>query len=149
MRRVWLGGVALGALVVGPGLRPGGLLSLDLVVGPRIPVPPEVWGTGPEFPRRIPYGIVLAWLSRLVGGPVVMKATIVLAVAAAFVGAYRLAAATPVAARVGAGLVYAVSPFTLTRIGAGHVGLLLAVAALPWALPWVLLPAPPITSGPA
>ena len=137
---MWLAGVLAGVAVIGPALRPGSLLSLDLVVTPRIPVPPGVWGLGPELPRRVPYGVVLAWLSTVATGPLAAKAFLLAAVAVAFVGATRLAADAPALARLGAGLVYALSPFLLTRIGAGHLGVVAAHAVLPWALPVLLRP---------
>ena len=137
----WVTGLAAGAAVLGPALRPGSLLSLDLVGTPRIPVPPGIWGLGPELPRRIPYGVVLAWGSSLLSGPVVAKALLLAAVAIAFAGAVRLAAGAPQVARLGAGAIYALSPFMLTRIGAGHLGVVAAHAVLPWALPVLLRPA--------
>lgn len=137
----WLCGVALGIAVVGPGLAPGGLLSLDLVATPTIPVPSGIWGAGPDLPRRVPYGVVVAWLSHVVGGPLTIKLLLVACVSSAFAGAAHLVRGQPAATRAAAGLLYALSPFTLTRIGAGHIGLLLGMAVLPWALPWLLRPA--------
>ncbi|MEY2478209.1 MAG: hypothetical protein QOG87_3524 [Actinomycetota bacterium] len=137
---VWLAGVLAGVAVLGPALRPGSLLSLDLVITPRIPVPSGVWGLGPDLPRRVPYGLLLSWGSAALSGPVVAKVLLVAAVAVAFVGATRLAVGTPAVARVGAGVAYALSPFLLTRIGAGHLGVVLAYALLPWAVPALLRP---------
>jgi hypothetical protein len=125
---------------MGPALRPGSLLSLDLVLLPTIPVPPGVWGLGPELPRRVPYGAVLAWLSAVVTGPFAGKALIVVSVAAACAGAIRLADAAPPAARLGAGLLYGLSPFLLTRVGVGHLGVVAAAGVLPWAVPALLRP---------
>ena len=136
----WLAGLATGALVLGPGLGPGSLLSLDLVLTPRIPVPPGVWGLGPPLPQRVPLSVPLAWVSSVAGGPATGKALIVVAVAAAFAGAARLAAAAPLPARLGAGLLYAAGPFAVTRIAAGHLNVLVALAVLPWALPRLLAP---------
>jgi hypothetical protein len=129
-----------GIAVLGPALRPGSLLSLDLVLVPRIPVPAGVWGLGPDLPRRVPYGVVLAWGSRVLTGPAVGKVVLLLAIATAVVGAARLVEDEPAAVRLGAGLLYGLSPFVLTRVGAGHVGMVLAVAVLPWALPTLLRP---------
>ena len=137
----WCAGALAAVATLGPALGPGSLLNLDLVLLPRIPVPPGIWGLGPELPRRVPYGLALAWASNLVGGPVAGKALLLAAVAAACVGAMRLAAGAPPVARVGAGLLYALSPFLLTRIGVGHLGVVVAFAALPWALPTLLRPA--------
>jgi hypothetical protein len=137
----WGGGVLAAVAALGPALRPGSLLSLDLVLLPTIPVPPGVWGLGPELPRRVPYGVVLAWASSVVTGPFAGKALIVVSIAAAVAGAMRLTDAAPPAARAGAGLLYGLSPFLLTRIGAGHLGIVASVAVLPWALPVLLRPA--------
>jgi hypothetical protein len=136
----WVAGLAAGAAVLGPGLGPGSLLSLDLVLTQRIPVPPGVWGLGPPLPQRVPLSVPLAWLSSLAGGPAVGKALVVVAVAAAFAGAVRLAVGAPLAARVGAGLLYAAGPFAVTRVAAGHLNVLVALAVLPWALPSLLAP---------
>lgn len=137
----WAVGAGAAVAVLGPALRPGSLLSLDLVLVPRIPVPSGVWGLGPELPRRVPYGVVLAWASNVVGGPAAGKALIAFAIAVAVVGATRLVRDSPPLIRVGAGLVYGLSPFLLTRIGAGHLGVVTAFAVLPWALPVLLRPA--------
>ncbi|MDQ1403427.1 MAG: hypothetical protein QOG03_1743, partial [Actinomycetota bacterium] len=61
---------------------------------------------------------------------------------AAFAGACRLAArwGCPTALQAVAGAVFALSPFLLTRVGAGHWGLVAAVGILPWAIPELLEP---------
>lgn len=137
----WAVGAGAAVAVLGPALRPGSLLSLDLVLVPRVPVPSGVWGLGPELPRRVPYGVALAWASNVVGGAAAGKALLGLAIAGAVVGATRLVRDAPPLVRLGAGLVYGLSPFLLTRIGAGHLGVVAAFAILPWALPVLLRPA--------
>lgn len=136
----WLLGVAMAVVVIGPGLRGGAMLNLDLVISPEIPVPRGVWGLGPDLPRRVPLGLVLAWVSSLVGGPRAAVVLFGLCLTVAFVGAWRLAQATPPWCRFGSGLLYALSPFTLTRLGVGHWMLVAAVAVLPWALPHLVRP---------
>lgn len=136
----WLLGMAVAAVVLGPALRGGAMLNLDLVITPEVPVPRGVWGLGPDLPRRVPLGVVLAWASSLVGGPRAAVFLFGLCLTVAFVGAWRLAQATPAWCRFGSGLVYALSPFTLTRLGVGHWMLVAAVAVLPWALPHLLRP---------
>jgi hypothetical protein len=136
----WAVGIGAGLAVLGPALRGGSLLSLDLVVTPRIPMPRGVWGLGPELPRRVPLTAALAWMSTVIGGPTAWKLAAVAAVAGACAGAWRLAAGAPRICRLGAGLLYALSPFTLTRLGVGHLGLVVAMAMLPWALPTLLQP---------
>ena len=51
-----------------PAFKRGSLLFFDLVLTPRIPVPAGAWGLGPQLPRRMPLGLVLAWASTVVGG---------------------------------------------------------------------------------
>src|SRR4051812_18266715 len=137
----WLAAVALALLVLGPALAPGSLLNLDLVFAPTIPVPHGVWALGPELSRRVPLGVALAWMSTIVGGPLTGKVLLGGAVVVAFVGVWRLLPDAGVATRLGAGVLYAASPFTLTRVAVGHWGVLAALAVLPWALPVLLRPA--------
>ncbi len=149
----WAWGVGLVAalVVVGPGLRPGAWLNLDLVVTDVTPVPRGVWGLGPELPRRVPFALPFAWLSALVPGELPWKVAAVVALAAATAGTWRLVArwapSTSTWARAGAGLLAGVGPFATTRLGAGHLGMTFALALLPWALPALLAPTrrPPAT----
>jgi hypothetical protein len=136
----WLAGAAGGLAVVGPAFGAGVLFNLDLVVTSKMPVPRGIWGMGSLPPRDIPYWLPVAWASHLIGA----RAGAVFFVAAftvAFVGAYRLAAGNPVICRLGAGALYAFSPFLLTRVAVGHTGVVAASAVLPWALPSLLGPA--------
>ena len=137
----WAAGVALGLAVLGPAARSGSLLNYDLVLLPELRVPSGVWGLGPDLPRRLPLLVPLGWASAVGLSDVVGKALLVAALAAAFVGSARLAHGAPLAARVLAGGLYALSPYTLTRVGVGHLALVVAIAVLPWALPSLLRPA--------
>jgi hypothetical protein len=137
----WLAGVVLAVVVVGPGLAPGSLLNLDLVLTPVFPVPRGIWALGPELSRRVPLGVFVAWASVVVGGPLAGKVLLLASLSAAFVGVYRLADGAGTLARVGAGLLYAAGPFTLTRVAVGHLGLVAAMALLPWAARALLRPA--------
>ena len=137
----WASGAGGGLVVLGPALGGGSLLNLDLVVTPRVRLPPGVWGLGPELPRRVPLMAPIAALSHVVPGPAVWVALVAFAVAAGCAGVYRLADGAQPVARLGAGLFYALSPFVLTRIGVGHTSLVVATAILPWALPTLLTPA--------
>lgn len=136
----WVAGVAVGLLVLGPALAPGALFNLDLVLTPVIPVPQGVWGLGPELPRRLPFMVPLAWVSSVVDGAAAAKAALVALFAAAFVGAQRLVGDREVLTRLGAGLLYASSPFLVTRVATGYLGVALVAAVLPWALPRLLRP---------
>ncbi|MBV8981522.1 MAG: hypothetical protein JO086_11530, partial [Acidimicrobiia bacterium] len=136
----WLAGAVLALLVLGPALAPGSLLNLDLVLTPTIPVPRGMWALGPELSRRVPLGAALAWASTLLGGAVAGKALLGVAIALAFAGAWRLLPDAPTAARLGAGVLYAASPFMLTRVAVGHWSVAAALAVLPWALPVLVRP---------
>jgi hypothetical protein len=140
----WGLGLVAALVVVGPGLRPGSWLNLDMVVTPITPVPRGVWGLGPELPRRVPYALPLAWLSSVVDSTWVVKAMVVVSIAAAVAGAWNLAARwfddLPWFSRAGAGLLYGLSPFLLTRLGVGHIPLVMAMGILPWAVPSLFEP---------
>ena len=137
----WVAGLVLGLIVVGPVLRPGALLNLDLVVTDVIPVPPSVWGLGPELPRRLPFFLPLAWLSTVVDGAFLVKVLMVVAITVAFRGMHRLCQDAAPAAALAASTLYAAGPFLATRLLTGHLGTALAMAILPWALPTLLHPA--------
>lgn len=139
----WILGAAAAVAAIGPGLGSGSLLSLDLVLTPTMPVPPGMWGLGPELPRRVPLGAVLGWLSPLVGGATAGKALLVVCIAAGVAGASRLARSwgAESLAAAAAGLVYGLSPFVLTRLGAGQWGVLAATGVLPWVAERLVRPA--------
>ena len=137
----WAIGALTGAAVLGPALAPGSLFNLDLAVSNQVEVPESLWGLGPELPRRGPFYVFIAAGSWLGAGAGAWKALAVAAVASAFAGIVRRTADLPVLLRVGSGWVYALSPFLLTRLGVGHLGLVLAMALLPHALPALARPA--------
>ncbi|MCU1370926.1 MAG: hypothetical protein JWO77_2120 [Ilumatobacteraceae bacterium] len=144
----WALGVMLGLVVVGPGLSGGSLLSLDLLVTPDIPVPNGVYGLGPALSQRVPLFAILGVGSAAVGGPVITKVFLVVCLATGFAGAARLVrvmapAGTEVGAlgQVAAGVLWAVGPYALTRVGVGHINLVWVVAVLPWVLPRLCRPA--------
>ena len=130
----WLVGLVGSLLLLGPALGPGSLLNLDLVSVPDLPVPHGVWGLGPELPRRVPLGLLLAWLSRIIGGDAAVKSLMVVGLTVAFAGMYRFVRRPGVTAAA-AGVLYAFGPFLLTRVAVGHLMILWTLALLPWALP--------------
>jgi hypothetical protein len=136
----WALGLVVAVVWLGPALGPGSLFNLDLILPQEVPVPRGAWGLGPELPRRVPFMLPAAWLSPLVGGDTVGKAMLVATIGVAFVGAYRLVADRSRLAAVGAGLVFSLSPFLLTRLAVGHVMIALSMALLPWAYPTLLRP---------
>lgn len=133
-------GALLGLLVLGPALAPGALFSLDLILPESIPVPRGAWGLGPELPRRVPLMLPFAWLSPVMSAPMLMKTAVVVAIAAGFVGVYRIVEPTSRWAAIGAATFFAANPFLLTRIAAGHLMIVFAMAMLPWCYPVLLRP---------
>jgi len=153
----WLVGLGVAVVMLGPSLAPGPLFNLDLILPPRVPVPRGVWGLGPELPRRVPLWLLIAWVSPLIGGDTAGKLLMLGSIVLAFVGAYRLAmgemgswrngAASFLGDRprsrfvgYGAGLLYAVNPFLLTRLDVGHFMIVVPMALLPWVVPTLLEP---------
>jgi len=136
---IWLVGLVWSLLLLGPALGPGSLLNLDLISVPNLPVPRGVWGLGPELPRRVPLGLISAWLSPVIGGDAAVKLMMVVGLTVAFVGMCRLVRRPGITA-VAAGALYAFGPFLLTRVAVGHLMVLWTMALLPWALPDLLEP---------
>lgn len=137
----WLAGATVGLLVLGPALAPGALFNLDLVLTPVIPVPQGVWGLGPELPRRLPFMLPLAWASAVVDGAAAAKVALVALFALAFAGAARLVRGRGTPTVAAAGLLYGASPFLVTRVATGYLGVALMAAVLPWVLPRLARPA--------
>lgn len=135
---MWLIGVLGGVAALGRAILPGGILHIDFVLLPHAPIPSGFWGLGPELPRRTPLLLPLAWLDPVVGSVVAGKLLVIAVLAAAFVGACRLAAGAALPWRLAAGLLYAFGPFALTRLSVGHLFVLATMAALPWVAPWIL-----------
>lgn len=137
---IWIIGVIGAVVAVGPLLGPGAVLDLDFVLLPHAPVPNGLWALGPELPRRMPVMLPIAWSDPVVGSVVAGKAMVVLALAASFVGATRLAGSVPMPWRCAAGVLYAFGPFAMPRVAVGHLFVLVAMAVLPFALPHLLRP---------
>ena len=133
-------GVLVGVAVLGPALGPGGLFNLDLVITPFLSMPRGVWGLGPELPRRALLDVAMASVSGLGLSGVAWRAIMLGAFASAFAGAARLAGPARPVVRAGAGLLYSLSPFLVTRVAIGHSALVVATALLPWALPTLAAP---------
>jgi hypothetical protein len=132
---------ALGSLLIlGPFFRGGVLLGLDVAVLPTMNVPSGVWGLGPELPRRGLWLVPTSWLGQLVGGTRAVALLLAMALTCGFVGAARLSARAPKICRVGSGALYAFSPFVFTRIGVGHLSLVIAMGILPFAIDALLHP---------
>src|ERR1700712_3690198 len=90
--RLLTGGVVLLAAVVilAPALRPGYVLTYDMVFVPRQPLVRDLVGLGWATPRAVPSDLVVALLSHIVPGQIVQKLALVGIVAGAGWGAARL-----------------------------------------------------------
>jgi hypothetical protein len=139
-----LGGVLLGCLVVGWPFRSGAMLNMDLVVFDHVPERGTWLGPANDLPRRsIVFGAI-ARGSQIVSGVTLVRIWMVIIVAAAYSGAVHMltsrgrSTALPLA--LGAASLYALSPYLLTRMGVGHLGLATAYALMPWALGALLHP---------
>ncbi len=146
----WSVGLVVALVVLGPALAPGPLFNLDLILPPDVPVPRGIWALGPELPRRVPLWLPVAWLSPLIGGATAGKLLMVAVIVIGFVGAHRLTTgrfgdgsarlARAELAGYGAGLLFVLNPFFLTRLDVGHLMIAVPMALLPWVLPTLLRP---------
>ncbi|PSR68111.1 hypothetical protein C8258_11660 [Nocardia sp. MDA0666] len=127
--------LALALIVVGPLLGPGYLLLRDGVSTPRSYATDAALGLGDAAPRAVPQDGLLAALSVVVDGGIVVKAILVLALTAAGWGAARLAHSllrVSLAPQLVAATVAIWNPYVAERLLQGHWSLLAGYAALPW-----------------
>ncbi|MFI9405326.1 hypothetical protein [Nocardia sp. NPDC052316] len=125
----------LALLIVGPLLGSGYLLLRDAVSTPRSYPTDSALGLGDAAPRAVPQDAVLAWLSPVVDGGVIVKAILLVALWAAGYGAAVLARellGVPVGAQLVATTVALWNPYVAERLLQGHWSLLAGYAALPW-----------------
>ncbi|WP_371856016.1 hypothetical protein [Nocardia alba] len=123
-------------IIVGPLAGSGYLLLRDAVSTPRSFLTDSALGVGAAAPRAVPQDAVLAALSLVIDGGILVKATLIVALWSAGYGAAVLARRF-VRASTGAQLVAATlalwNPYVAERLLQGHWSLLTGYAALPWA----------------
>ena len=127
--------LVLALLVLGPLLGSGYLLLRDAVSTPRSYATDAALGLGDAAPRAVPQDVLLAALTHVVDGGVVVKAILVLALTAAGWGAARLARAllgVSLAPQLVAATIAIWNPYVGERLLQGHWSLLAGYAALPW-----------------
>lgn len=129
-----LAGTVLAVLALGPGLRPGYLLSYDMVVVPREPWRAALAGWHGAFPRAVPSDLVLALLSRPIPADVTEKLLIGSVFVLACTGVSALLASEHWIARISAGVFFAWNPYVAERLVLGQWALLLGYGGLPWVL---------------
>lgn len=127
--------LALTLLVTGPLLGPGYLLLRDAVSTPRSYLTDSALGLGDAAPRAVPQDALIATLSTVIDGGLIVKTILLLAIWLAGWGAATL---TRHLLHVGLGpqLVAATvtiwNPYVAERLLQGHWSLLTGYAALPW-----------------
>lgn len=158
-------GLALGLLVLGPGLAPGFLLSYDMVFVPEPPFSAALLGLTGGPARAVPSDAAITVAARVIPSDILQKLILLLIFALACAGAAALlrdgwrqatGRPAPALACLVSGVFFAWNPYLAERLLIGQWALLLGYAALPWVLrqictgpvrlqPWrlliVLLPA--------
>jgi len=132
----WTCSLAVGLVLIGPLLAPGALFQLDRSLVPDEAFPIGTFGLGPEIPRDVPLRSLLWFPGSIFGHVAVGKALMVLSVAGAGAGMFHLS--RRFTGRFGAStaaILYATSPFLLTRLFVGHQAMWVAAAILPCVLP--------------
>ncbi|MGW4634301.1 hypothetical protein [Nocardia sp. NPDC004415] len=136
--RAWVAGYCalLTLVIIGPLAGSGYLLLRDAVSTPRSYLTDSALGLGAAAPRAVPQDALLAVLSPVIDGGILVKAILIVALWAAGYGAAALARRF-VDASLPAQLVAATlalwNPFVAERLLQGHWSLLAGYAALPWA----------------
>jgi hypothetical protein len=138
---VWLAFLGLAVLVAGPLLGRGWLLLLDFPSGPaHFDVTFWPQARSGDLGNGLPLELLRLLLAHAVGPSVADKLFLLLPIAVGGPGMFRLARrlGAGILPALYAGVVATINPFTLDRMLAGHLFLLLAAALLPWALVPVL-----------
>ncbi|WP_280218003.1 hypothetical protein [Nocardia neocaledoniensis] len=135
--RAWVAGycAVLALIIVGPLAGSGYLLLRDAVSTPRSYLTDSALGLGAAAPRAVPQDALLATLSPLIDGGLLVKAILITALWAAAYGAAVLARellAAPTPAQLVAATLALWNPFVAERLLQGHWSLLAGYAALPW-----------------
>jgi hypothetical protein len=117
--------LALAALVLGPALLPGYIFALDMVF---VPHPP--WPAG--FSSIAVFAATLHVLNFLVPSWLEQKLILLAIFAGAGLGLHRLVPVRDEWARYAAGFLYAVNPFTYSRLMSGQFLVLAGYALMPW-----------------
>ncbi|MFI6871291.1 hypothetical protein [Nocardia sp. NPDC050406] len=127
--------LVLALIVVGPLLGSGYLLLRDAVSTPRSYLTDAALGVGDAAPRAVPQDALVATLSTVIDGGIVVKAILVAALWLAGWGAAALArefVRAGVAAQLVAATIAIWNPYVAERLLQGHWSLLTGYAALPW-----------------
>ncbi|MDX6434785.1 MAG: hypothetical protein QOE54_7151 [Streptosporangiaceae bacterium] len=127
-----LTGLGLGLLAIGPGLKPGYILSYDMVFVPDPPFTRGTFGLTGALPRHVPSDAVVTALSTVMPGDLVQKLLLLAIFVMACASAASLVPSERSLPRLAAGVCYAWNPYVAERLLLGQWALLLGYAALPW-----------------
>ena len=123
--------VVLAALLLGPALAPGYVLSYDLVWVPHLALRSDFLGFGTGLPRAVPSDAVVAVLDNAVNAQLLQKAALLVPLVLAGVGTARLVGGS-LAARLTAVTLAVWNPFTAERLGIGHWTVIVGYGLVPW-----------------
>lgn len=127
--------LALGVACFLPTFDGGFILQLDMVFAPETSYLSFLLAEkGPLYYGRIPFLLLLDLVTAVVPDWIVQRALLVVAVSGAGTAAYRVTDDLGFGARLFAGTLYAVNPFTYVRLLAGQWYFVLGYAALPLAV---------------
>ncbi|MFE5287726.1 hypothetical protein ACFRAQ_22390 [Nocardia sp. NPDC056611] len=125
----------LSVIVLGPLLGPGYLLLRDAVSTPRSYLTDSALGLGDAAPRAVPQDALIATLSAVVDGGLIVKAILLMALWLSGWGAAILARdllRVSLGPQLVATTVAVWNPYVAERLLQGHWSLLTGYAALPW-----------------
>lgn len=131
--RAW--SMLLAALMLGPALGTGFVLTYDMVWVPDLALRPDFLGLGSGLPRAVPSDAVVAVLDEVLPGMVLQKLVLAGCLVLGGWGAVRLAPDGSTVGQVVAVTVYQWNPFVAERLLLGHWPVLVGYAALPWVVP--------------
>ena len=125
-------GLLLSAVILGPALKPGFLLSYDMVFVPQLSFSERTLGVDGSVPRAVPNDAVVALLSLIFPGHVVQKLVLISIFVGLGAGMGLVLKKFP--AIVVATVVGLWNPWVAQRLEVGHWGFLLGYAVLPWVI---------------
>lgn len=117
--------------VIAPWLRPGYLLSYDMVFVPQQPITADVLGLGSQTARAVPSDLIVAALSHVVSAAVVQRLVLGLILLAAGTGAALLSKGGA-SSRAAGGIAYLWTPYLAEHLQLGQWAVLIGFASLPW-----------------
>lgn len=127
---LWSG--ALAVVMLGGALRPGYVLSYDMVWVPDLTLGSHVLGLGSALPRAIPSDAVVAALDEVLGGALLQKLILLGMLTGAGAGFGALVREHTLGARLVVVTLGVWNPFVVERLLLGHWPLLIGYAVLPW-----------------